>query len=109
MAYYVYVLESLKTGTYYVGVTHDPSQRLRQHNSGLVASTKPFRPWHLLGMERYPDLGSARTVENRLKGGKSRGSVERFLRRSRLVPTPDLAAASWGRDPDSSGGGDRDC
>ena len=112
MEYYVYILESLKTGRHYVGVTKHPAQRLKQHNAGSVPSTKPFRPWRLLGADGCLNLTTARGIEKRLKRSRNRNSLERFLRRASLVPTSD----PQGRSPDShkggrdsSFGGDRDC
>ncbi len=38
--YYVYVLRSTKDGNLYVGFTKNLENRLKQHNTGLVDSTK---------------------------------------------------------------------
>ncbi|HWJ92022.1 MAG TPA: GIY-YIG nuclease family protein [Flavisolibacter sp.] len=35
MAYYVYILKSLKDGKFYIGCTTDVEARLRFHNGGL--------------------------------------------------------------------------
>ncbi|MCH8850302.1 MAG: GIY-YIG nuclease family protein, partial [Chloroflexi bacterium] len=44
---YVYILESVNTGRYYIGCTDDLERRLHEHNNGKSASTKAFRPWRL--------------------------------------------------------------
>ena len=49
----VYVLESQKTGKYYVGYTADIEKRLRYHNSGKNKSTKNEMPWIIVYQETY--------------------------------------------------------
>jgi len=44
MPYFVYILQSIKDKTYYVGSTQDLDSRLERHNQGRVAYTKPKRP-----------------------------------------------------------------
>lgn len=38
--YFTYVLKSKDRGIFYTGATKDINQRLKQHNDGLVFSTK---------------------------------------------------------------------
>jgi putative endonuclease len=40
--FFVYAIRSLKDGRIYVGISADPSSRLKQHNSGKTRSTKPI-------------------------------------------------------------------
>ncbi len=42
---YVYINYSEKFDKFYIGQTSNFESRLRLHNSGLVASTKPYIPW----------------------------------------------------------------
>ena len=39
---YVYILESLRDGRYYIGSTKDIEKRLKHHKSGFTHSTKRF-------------------------------------------------------------------
>ncbi len=48
MAYWVYILRSESANRRYVGQTDDLARRLERHNAGLVFSTAPYRPWHLV-------------------------------------------------------------
>ena len=57
--HYLYILQSEKTGRYYVGVTSDIKRRLREHNSGSVRSTSFYKPWVIKRIEEYPDISSA--------------------------------------------------
>jgi len=48
MKYFVYIIESLKDGSYYVGSTQDLSERMERHNQGRSKYTKVKRPWNLI-------------------------------------------------------------
>ena len=59
MGYCLYILRSLKDGTYYIGHTSDIDSGLQRHNQGRVKYTKGNRPWQLAYLEEYPDRSSA--------------------------------------------------
>lgn len=49
--FYVYVLESEKNGSWYVGYSNNLRRRFKEHNQGLNFSTKRYRPWKLIYYE----------------------------------------------------------
>jgi putative endonuclease len=49
--YYTYVLYSDKDGKLYIGFTQNLKLRIKQHNDGLVQSTKSRRPLQLIYYE----------------------------------------------------------
>ena len=49
--YYVYVLRSLNQGGLYIGCTKDLKNRMKEHDSGRVESTKKRRPMELIYYE----------------------------------------------------------
>ena len=51
--YYVYLLKSDSTDTKYIGCTNDLQNRLAEHNSGKVDSTKNKIPWKLVYYEAF--------------------------------------------------------
>jgi putative endonuclease len=51
MANYVYIIQSLQDGTYYVGSTQALRKRLDRHNQGRSKYTKNKRPWKLVYSE----------------------------------------------------------
>ena len=80
--FYTYVLKSHKDGKFYTGPTSNLKKRLKEHNSGLVSSTKYRSPFELIYFEaclnkddayrreRYLKTGvGKRYIKNRLKGG----------------------------------------
>lgn len=70
--YYVYVLRSSKDGRLYKGMTKNVDLRLIEHNNGRVTSTKGYRPWILIYVEKYSTLEDARKREKQLKSGAGR-------------------------------------
>jgi putative endonuclease len=65
--YYCYIL-CCADDSFYVGVTDDLAQRVRDHNEGRGASwTAARRPARLVWTEEHPTLSAARTRENQLK------------------------------------------
>ena len=83
MSYFVYIIQSLKDGTYYVGSTQDITKRLERHNQGRSNYTKFKRPWKLVFCENYPDRSSVRIRENEIKARKSKKYIEALVRASR--------------------------
>ena len=65
--YFCYILECAD-GSFYVGVTDDPAQRLQHHNEGRGSDwTAARRPVKLIWTEEHSSLSSARQRENQLK------------------------------------------
>jgi putative endonuclease len=73
---WVYVVQN-PDGRYYVGMTTDLDERVRDHNAGISVWTSHRGPWNLVWSLRCATIGEARKLENRLKR-QSRG--EGFFR-----------------------------
>jgi putative endonuclease len=78
MKYYVYVLYSEKTNTFYKGQTNDISDRVRRHNSGTNRSTKPGIPWILIWFAEKRTRSQALNLERKLKN-MSREKLIKFM------------------------------
>ena len=74
--YAVYILQSEKDGSYYVGFAEDVQKRLERHNSGGSRYTKNRGPWTLVYTEEYSDRPSAMKREREIKNWKSRKCIE---------------------------------
>ena len=81
--HFLYILESLKDGSYYVGSCNDIDARLGRHNNGYVKSTKSFIPWRLVYTEKYDTLSLARKRESQIKSWKSRFAIDRLINKGR--------------------------
>lgn len=80
MFYYIYVLESIETGRLYVGSTIDLRKRLKEHNRGLVFSTKPYQPWQLIHYAAYLHKADAVRREKYLKTNQGARLLKRMLK-----------------------------
>jgi len=79
MTYYVYILQSLKDGRYYIGSTHDVEARLRFHNAGLQRSTRYRVPFILVYSEALTDKGQALLREKQIKSYKGGVAFKKLL------------------------------
>ena len=81
MFYYVYILQSLKNKSLYIGYTSDLKKRLQEHNSGKNLATKPFIPYKLIFYEAFLNRIDAKNREEYLKGGYGRKTINKLLRK----------------------------
>ena len=63
----LYIIKSVCDGHHYIGITKDISNRLSEHNTGEVKSTKAYAPWIVVHTERYDNKTDARKRELFLK------------------------------------------
>ena len=64
---------------YYVGLTDDLRRRLAKHNSGSVAHTAKYRPWHIKTAIAFGDRARAAKFECYLKTASGRASAKKRL------------------------------
>ncbi len=77
----VYLLESINTKKLYIGYTPaNVLKRLEKHNSGLVQSTKSFKPWKLIYCDVYTNRDDATGREKFLKSGSGRTYIKKQLK-----------------------------
>ncbi len=76
---FVYILQSKKTGRYYIGSTNDLSRRLAEHNSDQTKSLIYQRPLVVVFSKEYGNLSDARRIERKLKKMKSRSIIEHIV------------------------------
>ncbi len=74
---FVYILYSDRTGKHYIGHTNNLNRRLKEHNTGLVRSTKGRAPWHIIDYKKYYSRSEARWIERSLKHSKEK--LNKFL------------------------------
>ncbi|MBI2122388.1 MAG: GIY-YIG nuclease family protein [Candidatus Sungbacteria bacterium] len=65
--YYVYILQSKRDDSIYIGYTPDLRKRMQEHEKGRVFSTKNMRPIELVYYEAYKDKSDAVKREQALK------------------------------------------
>lgn len=67
--YYTYAIKSESKNYIYVGITGDPERRIREHSLGYEKTTKPYRPFKTILIEKYTNRSDARKREKFLKSG----------------------------------------
>jgi len=78
----LYILQSARSGRYYVGSTDDVWRRLQQHNGelpNLGRSTVAGRPWKLVFEMKYPSRAQAMDAERYVKRMKSKRWIARLI------------------------------
>ena len=79
--FYVYVLKDL-TGRLYVGYTRDLRERLKQHKSGKMWTTKRMKEFELIFYEAFKSKEDAIRRERYFKTSKGKISLKQIIRES---------------------------
>jgi len=75
----VYVIESLKDGTWYTGMALNVEARLKEHNAGKNKFTKGHRPWKIIYTEQHPSWAEARLKEKYFKSNAGKIALQKKL------------------------------
>ena len=75
----LYILKSAVDNSYYVGCCEDLHKRFKQHNAGLVRSTKRSVPWQIVYTELHDTMSLARKRETEIKSWKKRKRIESLV------------------------------
>jgi len=94
--YYTYILQSKTNGHFYTGTTNNLNKRLKQHNNGLVFSSRYMLPLQLIYFEAFLDKDDAYHRERYLKSGMGKRYLKNRLEgyltskpRKRLTELPN--------------------
>lgn len=77
--YYVYILESKKDSSRYIGVTSDLRERLRDHNSGETKSNRSKIPYKIIWYCAFTDRTTAYAFERYLKSSSGHAFTRKHL------------------------------
>jgi putative endonuclease len=75
----VYIIQSCKDGSFYIGHTGNLQQRLQYHNNGKSRATKPKATWKLVYYEPCNSKGEAMKREKFLKRQRNKGFYYRLI------------------------------
>jgi len=79
MFHYVYILQSQKNKSLYIGYTLNLRKRFKEHNEGKSLATKPFRPYKLIYYESFLNRKDAKKREIYFKNGWGWRSIKKKL------------------------------
>ena len=82
--YFVYILQSLKDGSYYYGMTSDLESREQRHNDSNETYTRKKGPWRMIWCAPKPTRSEALVLEKKLKNMKSGKRIREFIEMNRL-------------------------
>jgi putative endonuclease len=71
MSYWVYIIESLKDHSFYIGYSENLENRLKQHNNGESTYSSLKIPWKLVYYEEFDNKKAALIREKFLKRQKN--------------------------------------
>ena len=77
--YYVYILLNEEKNRTYTGVSDDVEERLKEHNTGRVKSSNPYRPYKVVHTEPFDTLSEARQKEKFYKSTTGRRRLKEML------------------------------
>ena len=78
--YKVYILLNSARIRTYTGVAADVDRRLKEHNEGKVSSSRPYRPYDIIHLEKFETLKEARQRENFYKSTTGRRRIREIIR-----------------------------
>jgi putative endonuclease len=76
----LYILQSLKTDSYYIGITTNLAQRIRFHNSGYVKATKYKKPYKLVFRQEFQNIHLAHKAELKIKSWKRKDFIDKIIK-----------------------------
>lgn len=79
--YYTYLLQSQKSGRWYIGYTQDLRKRFQEHQKNQAGWTKGRGPFNLIYYEACIDINDAIAREKYLKTGMGRRYLKNRLKR----------------------------
>ncbi|HMJ46300.1 MAG TPA: GIY-YIG nuclease family protein, partial [Ferruginibacter sp.] len=77
--FYAYVIKSVDHDFYYKGHCEDPEERLKQHNSGMTGSIRPYIPFILIYKEGFNTREEAVLRERYFKSSAGRRYLKNKL------------------------------
>ncbi|MES2848910.1 MAG: GIY-YIG nuclease family protein [Bacteroidota bacterium] len=83
--FYVYILQSLKDFSFYIGQCDDLDRRMSKHFDGMSKYTSGKRPLRLVYFEVYDSRTIAIKREREIKNKKSRKYIETLIANWRQV------------------------
>jgi len=77
--FFVYAIKSSIRNYIYVGLTNDFDRRFNEHNSGQNRTTKAYRPFELVVLEKFSTRIEARKREKFLKTGSGKEFLKSII------------------------------
>jgi putative endonuclease len=83
--FFVYILQSMKDFSFYVGQCDDLDRRMSKHSEGMSKYTASKRPWRLVYFEMYESRSETLKREKQIKNMKSKIYIQGLIQNWRCV------------------------
>ncbi|MCF7874221.1 MAG: GIY-YIG nuclease family protein [Candidatus Omnitrophica bacterium] len=77
--YFVYILLNKARTRTYTGVAEDVKKRLKEHNTGKVKFSRPYRPYEIIYTKSFETLKEARQKERFYKSTTGRRKLKEMI------------------------------
>jgi len=77
--FFVYILQSMKDFSFYVGQCDDLDKRMSKHDDGMSKYTASKRPWRLVYFEMFNSRSDAIKREGQIKKMKSKKYIQSLV------------------------------
>jgi len=77
--WFVYVIKSIHRDFIYIGSTNNLEKRFKEHNDGLVQSTKSYRPLEVITYIAVDTEARARKLEKYFKTGSGKAILKKRI------------------------------
>ena len=77
--YFAYILKSIDHDYFYKGHCQDLEKRLKEHNSGMTTSIKPYIPFKIVYFEKFETRELAIKREKYFKSAAGRKFIKNLL------------------------------
>ncbi len=85
--FYIYIIYSLKSNTYYIGTTDNVERRLNEHNSKFYKNSYTSKgiPWEINLSYQCENSNQAYKLELFIKRMKSRKFIEKIINQTDIL------------------------
>ncbi|NOT91227.1 GIY-YIG nuclease family protein [Ferruginibacter sp.] len=83
--FFVYILQSMKDFSFYIGQSNDLDYRISKHNDGMSKYTASKMPWRLVYFEMYESRTDALQREKAIKNMKSKIYIQSLIKNWKVI------------------------
>ena len=82
MQYFTYIIQSDEADRYYIGITSNPEERVKKHNTNHKGFTGSKNDWKLVYIEEFTSKLQALKRERQIKNWKNKQRIEELISRN---------------------------
>ena len=87
--YYTYIIHAASIDRYYVGISENPTERLKKHNAKNKGFTNQAADWKIVFLRMFESKREALDFEKLIKNWKSKIKIQKLIADSVGSEHPD--------------------